>query len=261
MDKDLSDITKDIYRPKKIAVCVPWGSPFMWMHTAFNLMNLNHPEGVKVKYINGMGRDPAARHMWGVKKGIKWGATHICFLGADQLHPMDILEKFCVHMENGWSACTGLVPMRGRVIIDGIERPFQKAAWKWKDENKPKKGIIDIVDCELIDPKDGDYQEIVCIGSGSLMFDVNLLRVLEKPWFREAKPDDDGFRPAKMDTLFAWRLVSQAHARILADLTIDIKHLDVFPIDESYGERFKDWDREERQKKIMDQEDFAHDGK
>ena len=240
------DVGKHFYRPKKIAVCIPWGSPFMWMHAAFNLMNLNRPEGVEVQYIYGMGRDPAARHMWGVRKGIKWGATHICFLGADQLHPFDILEKFCVHMENGWSACTALVPIRGRVVIEGIEHPFQKAAWKWKDDNKPKGLNLDIDDCELIDPADGDYQEVICIGSGAMLFDVNLLFEMKKPWFREAEPDEDGFRPAKMDTTFVWRLCTQAGGRLLADLTIDIKHLDVFSIDETFGERFKDWTKEER---------------
>lgn len=257
--KEFTETLRQAYRPKKIAVCIPWGSPFIWMHTAFNLMNIKRPEGVEVKFINGMGRDPAARHMWGVRHGLKWGATHICFMGADQLHDLDILEKFCAHIENGWPACTALVPIRGRVNIDGIERPFQKAAWKWKDEHKPKIGALDVADCELIRSTDGPYQEVVCLGSGALMFDVNLLYKLEKPWFREAEADEDGFRPAKMDTLFVWRLVSQAGARILADLTVDIKHLDVFPIDESYGDRFSDWTKEERDKITISPEDYLHD--
>jgi hypothetical protein len=246
MGKYLKEVLGNCYRPKKIAVCVPWGSPFIWMHPAFNLMNLNRPEGVDVKYINGMGRDPAARHMWGVKRGIEWGATHICFLGADQLHPMNILEKFCTHMENGWPACTALVPIRGRVVVEGIERPFQKAAWKLKNGDKPRVAKFDTRHLSLVDPKDGPLQEIVCIGSGALMFDVGLLHALEKPWFREGEPDEEGFRAAKMDTTFTWRLCTEAQGKILADLTIDIQHLDVFPIDETYGERFADWTKEKR---------------
>lgn len=244
---DVADIQKQLYRPKKIAVCVPWGSPFMWMHTAFNLMNLNRPEGVEVKFICGMGRDPAARHMWSVKRGITWGATHICFLGADQLHPMDILEKFCTHMENGWPACTALVPIRGRVVLDGIKKPFQKAAWKWKDKDKPKPVNLTMGDVVLIDPADGPLQEIVCIGSGAMMIDVNLIRALKLPWFREAVPDEEGFRSAKMDTTFVWRLCSEVGGKILADLTIDVKHLDVFPIDDSFGDRFSDWPEKEQE--------------
>jgi len=248
MAEDLMDIKRSFYRPKKIAVCIPWGSPFMWMHTAFNLMNLNHPEGVEVKYINGMGRDPGARHMWGVKKALEWGATHICFLGADQLHPTDLLETYCTHMENGWPACTARVPIRGKVAVDGVKKPFQKVAWKWKDPAKPQVGNLTMEDVELIREEDGDYQEIVCIGSGTLMFDVGLLKKLEKPWFKEAPPDEDGFRSAKMDTLFAWRLVSEAGGKILCDLTIDVMHLDVFPIDGTYGDRFADWTPEQRRR-------------
>ena len=244
---DIIEIQKQIYRPKKLAVCIPWGSPFIWMHPAFNFMNLNRPKGVEVKFINGMGRDPGERHLWGAKTAIEWGATHICFLGADQLHPMDILEKFCIHMENGWPACTALVPIRGRVLVDGINRPFQKCAWKWKDPDAPKKSNhLDTNDLSLINKQDGPYQEIVCIGSGALMFSVSLLKALQKPWFREGEPDESGFRSAKMDTTFSWRLCTEAKGRILADLTIDIKHLDVFPIDETYGIRFGDWTAEKR---------------
>ncbi len=247
----MTNVLKEFYRPKKIAVCVPWGSPFMWMHTAFNLMNLNRPNRVEVKFINGMGRDPAERHMWGIKKGIKWGATHICFLGADQLHPVDIFEKFCSHIEQGWSVATAMVPIRGRVVVKGIEKPFQKVAWKWKDPDKPKTGELpDIDDVEQIDPTDGPYQEIVILGSGAMLFDINLLYAMKKPWFKEAEADEDCHREAKMDTTFVWRLVAEAGARILCDLTVDIKHLDIFPIDESYGDRFGDWTSEERNKAL-----------
>jgi len=255
------DVLKDFYRPKKIAVCIPWNSPFIWMHAAFNMMNLNRPEGIEVKFLNGMGRNPGMRHAWGVKKALEWGASHICFLGGDQLHPMDILEKFCVHMEKGWPACTALVPIRGRVNVQGIERPFQKCAWKWKKKSEEelkaetaaiKDGVanqakeLSIKDLELIDPKDGPYQEIVVIGSGALMFSVDLLHAMKKPWFIESQPDEDGFVEARMDTTFSWRLVTEAQGRILADLTINIQHLDVFPIDETYGIRFGDWTQEKR---------------
>lgn len=249
---EISDVAKKVYRPKKIAVCIPWGSPFMWMHTAFNLMNLNRPEGVEVRYINGMGRDPAGRHMWGVKRGIEWGATHICFLGADQLHPFNILEKFCYHMERGWPAVTALVPIRGRVVVKGIDAPFQKVAWKLKEnvEKTISPNLPSTDDLEMIDPMDGKYQEVHILGSGAMLFDINLLYAMRKPWFVEAKADEDAHREAAMDTTFVWRLCTEAGGRMLADLTIDIKHLDVFPIDESYGVRFGDWTTEKRAKAL-----------
>jgi hypothetical protein len=38
---------------KKLAVVVPWDSKFMFTHTAFNLMNMQVPEGYEIRYIMG----------------------------------------------------------------------------------------------------------------------------------------------------------------------------------------------------------------
>jgi len=232
-------------RPKNIAVCVPWNIPFVWMHPAFNLMNLNRPDGVGVKFIHGEGRDPAARHMWSVWKGIEWGATHVCILDADQLYPLDILEKFCSHMENEWTVATTAVPIRGKV--PGIEKPFQKIAWKWKDPLKPKPRRLPPIDnFEVIDPADGPHQEVCMVGTAALMVDVDLLYAMRKPWFIEMPADVNGRRQAAMDTTFVWRLITEAKGRMVCDLTIDVQHLDVFPIDETYSDRFSDWEEGER---------------
>ena len=136
---------------------------------------------------------------------------------------------------------TALVPTRGWVKVDGVNKPFQKLAWKWREGVNRKEAKFSTEYLELLNPADGDYQEAVVVGSGALIFDIALLGNLEKPWFREAKPDDDGYRPANMDTGFCWRLVTEAGGRMLADCTINVYHLDVFPIDESYGDRFADW--------------------
>ena len=232
-------------RPKKIAVCVPWNTPFVWTYPVFNLMNLNRPDGVDVKFVHGEGRDAAGRHMWSVWKGIEWGATHICFLSADQLHPMDILEKFCSHMEDGWTIATAAIPVRGK--IPGFEKPFSKIAWKWKNPSKTKPPRLPSMDeFELIDPADGPYQEICVVGTGALMIDVDLLYAMKKPWFVEMPADINARRIAAMDTTFTWRLTTEAKGRMICDLTIDIQHLDVFPIDETYSDRFSDWEEGER---------------
>jgi hypothetical protein len=76
------------------------------------------------------------------------------------------------------------------------------------------------------------------------MFSVDLLKSLKKPWFFETLKEDGSFnRHVIMDTLFTWRLVTEAKGRMLCDLTIDIIHLDVFPIDSTFSDRFADWDR------------------
>lgn len=248
---DLPETLRKLRRPKKIAVCTAWGSPFSWSHADYNLMNLNRPEGIPVKFLPGMGRDPGRRHMWGVEKALEWGASHICFLGADQMHDVDILEKFVVHIENGWSAVTAMVPVRGWVPVKGVNKPFQKFAWAWKDDKRVAK--FDQNYLKLVTPEDGPYMEIVCVGSGAIIFDASLLGNLQKPWFKEAEADENARRPAAMDTGFVWRLVVEAGARILCDTTINVVHLDVFPIDDSFGDRFADWPNNNQKKVICDE--------
>lgn len=212
----------------KLAVCTAWGSPFTWTHAAYNMMNLKRPEGVEVKFYPGWGWCPARRHMYGVELALEWGASHICFLGGDQVHEFDILLKFCDHIEKGWKAVTALVAARGR--IDEKQKPFQSNAWKLENGQ-----------FEQLNLADGPYQEIVTVGSGAFMFDVELLKALKKPWFEEKVIDEDCNRNPTMDTRFIWRLHKEAGAKILCDCTIGVKHLDVFPIDPTYGDRFSDW--------------------
>jgi len=252
---DLAEVIKGFNRPKKIGVCTAWGSPFTWTHAAYNMANLIRPEGVEVMYFPGFGRDPARRHMWGIEHALEWGASHVCFLGADQMHDLDILVKFCRHFENGWPMVTALVPIRGWVAKSGAMKPFQRVAWKIKDELK-ENGLVDIKFdqslLEMIDPNAAELQEVHVVGSGALMFDVALLDNLSKPWFREAKADDFGNRPATMDTTFCWRMITEAGGRLLADCSIKVYHLDVFPIDDSYGDRFSDWPTKEKDEPIVE---------
>lgn len=244
----MNEDIKKLRRPKKIAVCTAWGSPFSWTHGVYNLMNLNRPTGVEVKFIYGMGRDPARRHMWGVEKALDWGASHICFLGSDQIHDVDILEKFVSHIEDGWPMVCAMVPVRGWVPVKGIDKPFQKFMWAFKDGNREP--IFDQDHMKLITPEDGPLVEACCTGSGAIIFDVNLILSLKKPWFRESKADEDGKRPATMDTTFVWRLCTEAHGRLLCDTTINVAHMDVFAIDDSFPDRFADWPRENAKQDI-----------
>ena len=249
----MDDFERMFYKPTKIAVCTAWGSPFSWTHSDYNLMNLARPEGVAVRYFPGFGRDPGRRHMYGVEKALEWNASHICFLGADQLHDEDILVKFTKHITDGWAAVTAWIPSRSQIDLngDGNYTPFPRCAWKWKRNGKENimSPRMNFDYLEPIKEEDGPLQEVVVIGSGAFMFCSSLLGVLEKPWFREKEADDNGNRPAVMDTGFVWRLSTQLGVRILLDLTIKVYHLDVFPIDETFTERFKDWKLTEEEKK------------
>lgn len=241
---DYSEVSKwaaNTLRPKKIVVCTAWGSPFCWTMPAYNMANLLRPEGVEVIFLPGFGWCPARRHNQGVEEALRYGATHMCFLGGDQIHPLDILVKFTKHIESGWAGACARVPARGWAAKDFIDKPFQETAFKWKQHEDPKEDCRQFGgDCmELIDEKDGPYQEIASIGTGAIMFDINLIKGMKKPWFSERILDDGRYqRMPVMDTFFVYRLVTEMMARIVCDLTIKIQHVDAFPIDASYGDKF-----------------------
>lgn len=230
---------RSILRPKKIGVCTAWGSPFVWTDPAYNMMNLEHPKGVEIRFFRSSGRDPGRRHMHGVEQAMEWGATHIAFLGPDQIHAEDILVKFTDHMAAGWAAVTGLVPVRG--WVPGLSKPFQKIAWKWKEGIDRSQAKLSTEYLEAVSKFGPDYEEIAVVGSGALMFDVSCLEAMRQPWFLEAPASADGRRPSIMDTMFCFRLVTEGGAALLLDRTINIWHVDAFPIDDSYGDRFYDY--------------------
>jgi hypothetical protein len=232
-------IANTINKPKKIAVCTAWGSPFCWTKPTYNMANLLRPEGVEVLFLPGFGWCPARRHMQGVEKALKWGATHICFLGPDQIHPLDILLKFTKHTMDGWPVVCARVPSRGKPDSMLVTKPYQEIAYKWKKDVKFKEFSNSAL--ELVKEEDGSLQEIAVIGTGAIMFNADLLQSLRKPWFKEFFSDKESYdRHLMMDTMFVYRLGTEGNARILCDLTIKILHVDVFPIDPSYADRFED---------------------
>ena len=91
-----------------------------------------------------------------------------------------------------------------------------------------------------IDPADGDLQRVDVIGSGVLLFDAQTIEALAKPWFYYTT-DLDQRRVADMDSKFVWRLREEVQAQVWVDTTIKVKHLHTFEIDDSFSERFADW--------------------
>ena len=240
---EVSKWTANISRPKKIAVCTAWGSPFCWTMPAYNMANLARPEGVEVLYLPGFGWCPARRHAQGVEEALRWGATHICFLGADQMHPIDILERFADHITNGWGAVCARVPARGWAAKDFYDKPYQETAFKWKlnENGNPTCKNFNQECMEAVKEEDGLLQEIAVIGSGALMFDINIIKGMKKPWFKERLKKDGSYqRLPVMDTFFTYRISTEMNVKILCDLSIKVQHVDVFPIDASYGDKFED---------------------
>jgi len=117
-------------------------------------------------------------------------------------------------------------------------------AWRFKPNTKFRtyRGQdLDADMLEVLDPAKGDLQRVDFIGSGVLMFPVDCLLALKKPWFSERFSITTMKRMASMDTGFVWELKVVGGADVWVDMTIKVKHLNTFPIDETFQDRFPDW--------------------
>lgn len=229
----------------KLAVGFPWDSPFTYTGFTDATLNLRHPPGCEVRFVRGRGFCPARRHNHICEQAVNWGADLILIIGADQLHPEDMLCRLVERFKEGYEVVSAMVPSRGFVSWQEME-PFQPMAWRFKSGNmeamRSYSGME--VDGDLIEvvQKDTGMQTVDFIGSGVLMFHVDHLRAMARPWFREIITDDPGYnRRASMDCTFVWRLATESGAQVWCDTDIDVRHLHIFEIDGSYSERFKDW--------------------
>ena len=229
----------------KLALVTPWASPFIWTKFCKNLAGLLthfHRPGWEVEVFFGRGCDPAARHVSCCNQALEWGADLICIIGADQVHPLNMLDTLLDDYEDtGGQVIGALVPFRGYVPGQGM-KPFQPMGWRMRTKGTDiavgKLG--ESAAWEPIDPAAGELQRADIIGSGVLLFHVDFLKSLKKPWFYYGV-NEDMQRIADMDTRFVWRLRSEAQAEVWVDTTIKIKHLHAFEIDDTFQDRFADW--------------------
>jgi hypothetical protein len=86
-----------------------------------------------------------------------------------------------------------------------------------------------------------DPQQSHIAGTGNLLMKSAIFDGLQKPYFEEfVKKDGRYSRYAVQDSHFTFRCTVESGARMFCDTTIKIVHLDIFGIDETYAERFKD---------------------
>lgn len=235
---------------RKLAVCYPWASPFIWTACVESMLNLRHPHDTEVKYFRGGGWCSARRHLECTRQAVDWGADWILILGADQVYEPDLLERLMARTDEGYDCLAAFVPARCFLGWQDM-RPFQPMAWRFKsmdrlgaDQPRQYRGMkLDRDLIEVVDPKPGDpaMQKINFIGSGVLMFHRDHLLNLQDPWFYETYNPVTLDRLASMDTRFVWRLQWEAMADVWLDTSIKVKHIHPFHIDESFQTRFMDW--------------------
>ena len=196
----------------KLACVLPWGSPFVWTKPMVACMNLTRP--CETKFFQGAGWASSIRHINGMRAALNWGATHIMFLGGDQLPEEDLLTRLTERINEGYSMMTGWIAPR----------------------NPPHKAFADIVtgqEGEKFTTKrvyaDEGHKEpfqVNLVGTGILIFPAEYLKALKKPWMRETiDVERDSARTSNEDVIFVWRLQSEAGGKLWLDPAIRVTHV------------------------------------
>lgn len=248
----------------KLVVGTPWSSPFMYTRYVDAMLDLQRPgmarkpgairvyadgacseakERLTVEFVRGEGWCPARRHIHICEQALQRGADLICIVGADQVHPHDMLVRLIDRWNEGYEIVSALVPARGYIEHMNM-KPFQPMAWRIPpnedgDLRIRRKSAEELV--RVIDVADGEMQRVNFIGSGVLMFHRDHLKALKPPWFFETVDNDTCQRLACMDTKFVWRLQMEAGAKVWVDTSIKVKHIHPFEIDDTFQHRFDDW--------------------
>lgn len=212
----------------KVAVGTPWTSPFMHTRYVDSVLDLRHPEGCETRFFRGRGWCPARMHTDLCERALAWKADIIIIIGPDQVYEEDLLERLIARYHQGHLLIGVMVPSRGH--IDPKAKPFQPLAWRKRGD-----GLLELL------TKDGTLQRADVIGTGVTMFAACLLSVLKRPWFVETILDETYQRIANQDSTFIHRLITEAHATLSVDTSIEVKHLHEFEIDDTFQDRFADW--------------------
>lgn len=231
----------------QLAVVTPWASPFAWTKTGLNIAQMMarfRRPGWQATVHFGRGIDPASRHIDCCIRAMEAGADLICFVGCDQIHPLDMLDRLVDrYFETDGGVISALVPMRGYIARQNM-RPFQPMGWKLVAEGRVEhiRNIEEQPDLfRAVDPDSPpDLERVDIIGSGVLLFDRECLAALKPPWFYDKRDLHTMQRVADTDTRFVWRLRTEAQVQVWVDKTIRVKHIHPFEIDETFQYRFDD---------------------
>jgi hypothetical protein len=93
----------------------------------------------------------------------------------------------------------------------------------------------------LLHADDTESQEIHMLGTGTLMFKVEVVLDMKLPWFQEVIKKNGLYgRYCIQDSHFVYRCTVEGGHSLWLDTTIEQKHVQVFPIDKTYKHRFAD---------------------
>jgi len=229
---------------------MPWDSPFAWRKSMLAIIRACCAFAPPPVFANmpwqldcfmGHGVMPARRHADVCEQALAWDADLLIILGADQVYQPDILTRLVARWADvqGHGIIAAMVPMRGYVDWQPM-RPFQPLAFR-----SPFLGVNgsheEGEDLRVVRRDDGDFVRANIIGTGVLLFHLDLIRGLKQPWFYERVDPLTMHRVADMDSQFVARLQRETGTPLYVDTTIMVGHLTDIAIDDTWQTRFADW--------------------
>ncbi len=218
----------------KLAIVIPWGFDLIWRRTWETYEELEKPPNYKLFF--GTGRTPARRHEIGCELALQWGASHILILGGDEIYPeADMIKRMFKWMVattiQEWMSrkkvVNCLVPIRGHRPGQGT-RPFQPIGMSIDSDTQELRQIT---------REDGPIIRAEVIGTGAMLLEAELIRVMDKPWFNDEYHPGTNSVNVMQDVNFINKLNNEGH-QVWCDTQIIVKHIGVLEIDDSYMSRF-----------------------
>lgn len=216
---------------RKLAVCFPGDMPTVFTAAFHSMVNIETPPGFEVRWFRGVGWCQARRRTHACEQALSWGAELIAQLDVDQIYESDVLKRLVDRHDEGYRIIAAMVPGRAYVQASKV-KPFQRLAWRSTDNGKA---------FEPIEPDEGEVVEADFPTSACVLFAASDLRRLPQPWyFFKYNPDDWSIIAGEDGTFFV-RMKHHVGVKSYVDTTIVVKHAHVFEIDDTYPDRFSDW--------------------
>lgn len=216
----------------KLAVTYPGDCPIIYMAAFHSLMQVLPVPNYETKWFRGLGFCQARRRNHMVEQAIEWGADLIVSLDIDQVYPPDILQRLVARTEQGYRCVSALVPCRGRT--DSLARPFDPSGWKLVDKHFTQ---IDLTEAD----DDGMIQAEFPTTACNIMHAEDVAK-LSRPWYAYKYNPETWEETEGEDSRFYLRLGQEVGVKCYVDTTIKVKHCQVFQIDETFPDRFPDWE-------------------
>lgn len=201
-----------------IAVPVDWN--YVHLDCFKSLMAMVKPSSWTF-YDSPRGGDIAEKRNYQAKKALQDGKTHILYLDADMIFPMNTIPYLLEAMSQG-ADLAGIVSYRGYP-------PYEPLIWK-----KGVKGVA----VPGTDYQFGDLVEAEATGCGCLMVDMKVFQALPEPWFQIREVEENGAVVRRGEDIHFTSTAVEAGYSLKIVTKVDTQHIREIGVDRHFWASF-----------------------